>query len=459
MRDLLLFAIVCGLVPAILWRPWFGVLAWFWVGLMVPHAHTWGFMRTFPIASVIGATTLVALLIARDRQPLPFTREVFLLLLFAFFMAVTSWFAVYPSGAWAQWQHNMKILLITFVTPMLLSGRQRIVWLLLVITASIGFYGVKGGVFTISTGGSHMVLGPPGRHFLAGNTYIGLAMAMVLPLLLVTARMFSNRWISLGWPLRENWYKPLGYGFYAAFWLTALATLATYSRGALLGILAIAPFLFIRMRHKSVMVVLAFIAIGIVGLSAPERLTERWSTIKTFEEDTSAMQRIQAWGVSWNMAVERPVVGMGMDNGSMGYAWWISYANFEGHWRHVLSPHSVYFQVLGHHGFVGLFIFLTLIGFTYLTLGRIKRTAAKTTDLVWLSQYAWAIQLSLIAYLVAGAFLDVAYFNLLYAFIALAVVMRRELDAAVSVSQATYRRAAPGEELQVHGGRSRIDAM
>lgn len=439
MRDYTLFLIIMVLVPIILARPWVGVPAWFWVGLMAPHGHTWTFMRTFPIATVIGLTTLVALLLAKDRRPLPVTREIIILGLFVAYITMTSYFAVNSSGAWDFWQHFMKILLITLVTPMLIYGDRRIQWLLLVITFSIAFYGLKGGVFTLSTGGSYHVLGPPGS-YLQGNTYIGLAMVMVLPLILVSARMFNERWSDLGWPLIARFSKPIGWGIYAVFWLTVIATLATYSRGALLGILAIAPFLFLHMRKKSLLVLGAVVAFGVVGVSAPDQLVDRWATIQTYEEDQSAMQRVQAWGVNWNMAVERPITGMGFRNHHLGYDWWITYANFEGGWRHVLSPHSVYFGILGAHGFGGLAVFLLLLAFTFLTLNRIRRAAKRRQGQLWLSEYAWAIQVGLTGYIVAGAFLDVAYFNLLYAFIALAVIMRRELDEAPVPAEAPAKR-------------------
>ena len=86
MRDLLLFGIVIGMVPFILKRPWLGILAWFWVGLMVPQSHTWGFMKTFPLAAVIGLTTMAALVVNKDRRPLPFTREMVLM-----FLSLPTW--------------------------------------------------------------------------------------------------------------------------------------------------------------------------------------------------------------------------------------------------------------------------------------------------------------------------------------------------------------------------------
>lgn len=450
MRDLLLFAIILALIPFILKRPWLGVLTWFWIGLMVPQSHTWGFMQTFPLAMIIGLATMGTMLFNKDRQSMPMTREMVMMFVFLAYMAMTSAFAVNRSGAWDQWNMVMKIFLMTFITPMLIFGPRRIVWLLLVATVSIGFYGFKGGIFTIATGGGHSVLGPD-RSFLSGNTYVGLAMIMILPLLLATARMFRHRWFDLGWPMRPTWYLPVSYGFYAAFWLTGLAIIATYSRGAWLGLIAVAPFIFLRLKRKWLIVTLAVLGIGVVGVAAPDRMVDRWSTIGSYEEDTSAMQRIQAWGVNWNMAMERPITGMGFRNASLGYQWWVSYANFEGHWRHALSPHSIYFQVLGQHGFGGLAVFLTLIGFTFLTLGRIRRSARKV-DQMWLSEYAWALQIGIVGYLVAGAFLDVAYFNLLYAFVALAIIMRRELDE-------TAKRAREEKIAMLEaGGRPPVDA-
>ena len=431
MRDHLLLLIVVGLVPLILMRPWIGILAWFWAGLMTPQWLAWTYMRGFQLAMVVGVVTLAALLITQDRRPLPVTREVIILGLFVAYVTMTSYFAVNPSGAWDFWQHLMKILIVTVITPMLIYGERRIVWLLLVITFSIAFYGFKGGIFAVMTGGNHMVLGPAGS-FLSGNTYIGLAMLMVLPLILASARMFHRGWVDLGVPLVQRFSLPIGWGIYGVFWLTAIAILATYSRGAFVGVLAIAPFLFWHMRRKWLLIALAFIAVSVVGITAPERLTERWQTIENYEEDTSAMQRIQSWGVSWNMATERPLTGMGFRFGGMGYPWWISYANFEGHWQHILSPHSIYFGVMAQHGFGGLAVFLLLMGFTFLTLNRIRRTAMRETGQLWLAEYAWAIQVGLIGYAVAGIFLDVAYFSLFYAFIALAVIMRRELEEAPS---------------------------
>lgn len=430
MRDLALLLITVGLVPLILMRPWTGILAWFWVGLMAPHWLPWGFMRGFPIAQVVALATFAGLVFNNDRRPMPMTREIVMLGIFAAYTAMTSYFAVNPDGAWWFWQHLMKILLLTFLAPIFIYGQQRIMLLLLVITVSVGFYGFKGGIFGILTGGSHMILGPP-NSYLEGNTFIGLAMVMILSLILVTARVFSQNMIAFSFPAITRNAKSIGLLGYAAFWLTGLAIIFTFSRGAWVGLIGVSPFIFARLRRKGLLIFLALAAIVVVGLSFPDRVLERWDSLVNYEEDNSAMQRILSWGVNLNMAIERPLVGMGFNKEDKGMTWWMSYANFVGDWGPSLhSPHSIYFNILGAHGFGGLLVFLLLGVFTFFTLNRIRVEAKRKPGQLWLSEYAWGLQIALIAYFTAGAFLDVPYFNLYYAIIALAVIMQRELEEA-----------------------------
>ncbi|NEX22535.1 putative O-glycosylation ligase, exosortase A system-associated [Thiorhodococcus mannitoliphagus] len=457
MRDYALFAFVIGLVPVILSWPWTGILVWYWVALMVPHSMTWGFMQSFPIAAMLGGASLIGVVIAKDRRPIPGTREIIVLGIFVAHMTLTSFFAVNQAGAWDQWIKVMKILLMTFLVPMLIYGERRILALIFVMTFSIGFYGFKGGLFAIVTGGNYSVLGPV-NSFLEGNTFIGLAMIMVLPLILVSARLVYQKWVDVGWPWLQTWSKPIGLMIYASFWLTTVAILVTYSRGALLGLLAVSPFILKRMRRKWLIVSFAILGFSVIGISAPERLVARWETIETYEEDQSAMQRIQAWGANWNMAWERPFIGMGFRHAGKGYGWWSQYVNFEGAWDHVLSAHSIYFQILGQHGFVGFGIFLTLIGMTFSTLGRIRRDAVEMTGKIWLSEYAWAIQVSLVGFMAAGTFLDVGYFDLLYALIALAVILRRELDEADQSAFVPVAGAQPPKPRNPFGASGRYRA-
>jgi len=93
---------------------------------------------------------------------------------------------------------------------------------------------------------------------------------------------------------------------------------------------------------------------------------------------------------------------------------------------------------MGHHGFIGLAIFLALCAFTWLSASSIIRAAKRHRAPMWLRDLMASVQVSLIAYLTAGAFLGLAYFDYLYNLV-LIVVLARVLVAqnAAGLSQNT----------------------
>lgn len=102
--------------------------------------------------------------------------------------------------------------------------------------------------------------------------------------------------------------------------------------------------------------------------------------------------------------------------------------------------HSIYFQTLGHHGFIGLGLFLLLLGLVNNSCGRTIKRACQFPDLYWMRDLAAMIQVSLVGYAVTGAFLDMAYFDYYYALIAVVVGMQvvlnqREADAGKPTEQ------------------------
>src|SRR5687768_15746890 len=183
-RDIFVFVVIVGSLPFCFLRPWIGVLVWSWVGYMNPHRMTWGFAHDMPFALMVAIATLAGLLATKDKYPLPGVREVYLLVLFSLTIVLSTFFAYYPEAAWEQFDKVWKILLMTFVTIILFQDPKKLRALLWVITLSIGFFGLKGGIFTLRTGGTQMVLGPEGS-FISGNTEIGLALNMVLPFLVL----------------------------------------------------------------------------------------------------------------------------------------------------------------------------------------------------------------------------------------------------------------------------------
>src|SRR5262249_52955534 len=70
--------------------------------------------------------------------------------------------------------------------------------------------------------------------------------------------------------------------------------------------------------------------------------------------------------------------------------------------------HSIYFEMLGEHGYVGLVLFITLLGTAFLTASKTIFTARRHPELRWAADLARMFQVALIGYATAGAFLTLA---------------------------------------------------
>lgn len=402
MRDLFVTMVVIGSIPYIFMQPHIGILMWSWISYMNPHRLSWGFATTFPFAMIIGVVTLVAFLFSKEPKRVPWTRETIVLLLFIIWMCITTFAAAhYPELAYKQLDKVLKIQLMTFVTLMLMYTRQRIEQLVWVIALSLGFYGFKGGIFTATGGGVNNVMGPPGT-FIEGNNEVGLALIMTVPLLRYLQLQVKKKWTKLA--------------FAATMLLSCVALIGTNSRGALVGAVAMGAFFLAKSRKKLAPLLMVLMAAGMVAMIMPQKWYDRMGTIESYENDDSAMGRINAWQMAFNLAKNEPL-GAGFE--AFRPREFAQYAPIP---NKVHDAHSIYFEVLGEHGFVGLALFLLLGFFTWRTASKSIQKARTLPDYQWAVDLLAMVQVSLVGYATAGAFLGLAYFDFYYHLVAIVVV-------------------------------------
>ncbi len=404
MRDILVTAIVFGLLPFIFRRPWVGILLWSWLGYMNPHRQAWGFAAEFPFAMIVGIVTMLAFLFSKEEKKVPWTRELVLLLFFVGWMLITTIFSFYPELAWWQFDKVWKIQLMIFLTAVILKERRHVHWLVWIIALSLGYYGVKGGIFTIVHGGSFRVQGPSGT-FIGGNNEIGLALAMVIPLM---------RYLHL--QAKQVWVR---WGLAAAMVLSGVAAIGTQSRGALLAMLAMGLFLWLKSRNKLTTSLYMAIAIAIIGAVMPQEWYERMSTIKTYQQDGSAQGRINAWHTAFNIAKDR-VTGGGFETFQEGI-----FERYAPDPSNIHDVHSIYFETMGEHGFIGFGIFMLLGLFAWLRARQVIKGCKRDPARKWAADLAAMIQVSFIGYAAGGAFLGLAYFDLPYHLMIILVLTAR----------------------------------
>ena len=119
MRDYLVLAMIVGSLPMILFRPFFGLLVWCWIAYMVPHKLGWGMAAHLPVASVVGATFLIAFIFSKEPKKLPMNGIVAVYLVMLLWWLLS--FLINPSTDYAlqQFDKVVKIQLFTIITMML----------------------------------------------------------------------------------------------------------------------------------------------------------------------------------------------------------------------------------------------------------------------------------------------------------------------------------------------------
>lgn len=421
MRDLLVVGIVfIGSLYA-LRQPWIGIMLWTWVSMMNPHALAYGFAQNFPVAAIVAIATLIGLLITKERRNPITTPAATCLALFMVWICITYIFSYNVVDSTEMLKRVLKIDLMILVSLALLSTRKHIEIFIWVVTLSLGFYGVKGGIFTIKSGGNYLVWGPGG--FIEGNNELALALIVVIPLMRYLQLQATRKWVQ--------------HGFSVAMILTAASALGSNSRGALLGIVAMAFYLWLK-SPKKIVFGTAMVVVGVALVTfMPDQWSNRMNTISTYEEDSSAMGRINAWYTAFNVATSR-FTGAGFDM----YTPQI-FALYAPNPSDIHAAHSIYFQVLGEHGFFGLLLFLGIWWFVWQTGNWLIRNGGKIPETLWCKHLGAMCQVSLVGYAVGGAFLSLAYFDLPYNILVIAVLTRRWLEEKAWLNELPSTEPAP----------------
>jgi putative inorganic carbon (HCO3(-)) transporter len=275
-------------------------------------------------------------------------------------------------------------------------------------------------LFTLATGGSYRVWGPSGS-FIEGNNEIALALVMIIPLMRFLQLVSNSKWIKRG--------------LMVSMVLCAAAALGSQSRGALLAIAAMGGVLWWRSDQKAVTSILLLVAAVALLSFMPEQWWDRMRTIGAYQDDTSAGGRINAWWMAWNLAKAN------FFGGGFSVSTAALFALYAPDPLAVHAAHSIYFMVLGEHGFVGLFLFLLLWVLVWSSAGRLRVQGRKLPETQWLSHLGAMCQVSLAGYAVGGAFLSLSYYDLPYNILILVVLGCRWMDGKEWVKEAVQEAA------------------
>jgi putative inorganic carbon (hco3(-)) transporter len=424
MRSLAFFVEMLVLLPMITIRPFVGVLVWSWISFMSPQRLLWGPASGLPWGLITVVTLAIGCMTAREPKRFIWNPTTTMIAIFMICITLTSLTAMAPSDeVFGKWDPAMKSFSLMLVTAFLLTSKERIHALIWIMVLSLGYFGVKGGGFTVINGGGNRVLGPPGSAIGDNNT-LAAALLVMVPLMNYLRMQSQHRVVRIG--------------LAASTVLTMFAIVGSYSRGALIGLVAVGILFWLKSRQKFLAAIVLPVVIGSVILFMPPDWMDRMRSIGQYQTDGSVEGRFDIWTTAWAMAVRRPLTGAGFmapyDEAVVQYF-------RPGHGPRAV--HSIYFEVLGEHGFIVFFVWLGITVSALVAANRTIRRASGVPELQWCVDLARMSQVSVVAYLVAGAFLSLSYWDMYFTvLVAVAAAHQYARQALGDTAPAGWRREA-----------------
>ena len=409
MRDLIVSLALISLFPVCFRRPLVGMMVFSWLAYMRVQDLTWGFARSFRWSFYFAIIMFAGYLVqtGRERSRL-FRSDPRCYMMLAMIVIVGIGVAISDRGGQfidlssqvKRYVEFCKIIVIALFTTGLIKTKEHLRLLIWIIALSLGFYGVKNGIWGVMTFAQVPIKQGPGG-LLFDNNDFSLAMAMAVPML---------------WNIGMSDPRPvLRRAFLMMVPLTAFTVLLTHSRGGLLSLSGAIGVLVWRSKYRSRAIVLAMF----MGLAAipvmPDSMRERFASIADYENDGSANARFRSWAVGARMALDNPWFGVGMQNfrGSyMRYQPNPTAQELAG--KDIYVAHNSYVQVWAETGTITLSLYLGLILISFFTVWRVRKKAKERYSVSWIINYATMFEASLVAFMIGSTFLNRAHFDLVY---------------------------------------------
>ncbi len=434
MRDLAF--LLCFMGPLVMsWgRAYVSILTWAWIAILTPNFFMFGIAGSVPYNKLIAGVTFLAILTSKERKKFRIDATAIVLLMFLAQLAIAQFSALTDqSVGWDILDKFWKIVIFFFLVLAFADSPNRIHALVLATCLGIDFDACAGGLKFFASAGSYHSVGSPSW---GDNNHEALIMLMGIPLLTYVRNVSTE--------------KLMRFATSVAIVLSVFGVVATQSRGGLVGLMICAGFGILRSRHKVgfgiIVAVLAMITLYVAG----EHYTARMDTIGSAEQDDSFMGRVVAWKISTLMAMDNPMTGGGIHavTAPSVYDYYardfykLSFISTPSGPGVAHAAHSIYFEVLGDSGFLGLGLFLTIVVSSLVRAWRCKNLARHHPELRWAYVLAGQLQTSIVVYMVCGAALSAGYYDLPY----LTFSIVSAVSAYVTAQVAAKKKAAMAGE-------------
>jgi len=408
MKPLLMMTLLmlAGTVGAFAVSPVLGVGVYYLLSILRPQfMWEWALPPDAPWSFYVAVAAMLASLLGAgsgsEDASRRFTRAHAAVLLFGAWVGV-SYLTALDREAAAAWSLEYLKIFLMFGVSLLAIRTVKHIWLLFCMAALVL------GYISYEINYLYLVNGYLGiqRNGYGGfdNNVAGLMLAMGVPL------------CYFAWEGSRSRFR---WGFLMLVPVILHAVLMTYSRGAMVSLLAAAPLIGLRSRHRKQVALVGVGLLVMLPFLAGPQIRERFFTISTHQTDESAQSRRQSWAAGFEIACDHPVFGVGPRNANLlsrRYG-----ADMEGR-----TIHSLYLQIAADNGLVGLGLYLTAVALVWTELRRARQEAARHRGAGAERVHALTggIETALLVFLVGGLFLSLEIFELPYLLMLLAAQLK-----------------------------------
>ena len=422
MRDIFFLGILPLMLYAMTRRPFIALGMWIWTAMFFPNAWLYGFGNSIRYNVIFTAVAIGGYLMTKDKPKAVFgSLGMLIFLFFAWTTLSTIMTEGAPEVAWEYWFRFLKIVLLFLFVVLIIDKKLHIDFFLWCVVMSIGFFGGLEALKYIASGGGHHIEGFAG-HVLGDRNELSLAFVITLPICFYLLQQYGAKGIVIR------------VGLLGLMGLLVTAIVGTQSRGGFVALIGLGAYFFVKSDRKILLAIMVCILVAGLSTMVSQEWVSRMDTIGEAKEDASFMGRVVAWKLSFIMAAHHPFLGGGfkaLENRAVWAELAQHFFDFSFFYSGDALPnvnlpraaHSVYFQVLGDHGFVGLALYLSFLARAFITARKVTRTARKHPATAWIANLATMLQLSLFTFCLGGAALSFAYFELIYAICGIILVL------------------------------------
>ncbi len=418
MKDAFFFLFALGIIALGISAPFIMTLGYMWASLLKPQVLSYGFFKSIPIAMVFALLAFATYALI-DRRALPkFTAVHALLVLWAGWITFTTTIAQFPESAWWKWDWAFKEIAFACFIPLVIRTRVHIEAVLYVLTIGTVPLVVSAGLKAALGGGGY------GAVPLVGQSNVGLSESSTLAMyatMMIVLVVFLRKHTLI---MPRNWIATLAVAGYIGTCL--LAAVGGHARTGLVTVAVMAAAFWWYSRYKISLAVLFMIVLAIGTFFITDDWIQRMETIRAPTSDESASDRLAIWGWTWEYVKSHPLGG--------GFVAYIANLGHIPGNDYPRAFHSIYFEVLGEHGYIGFAIFLAILLTTVKMDWGLYRRNRRNPEMAWVSDIGRALMICMAVFMSGGAFIGVAFQPMLYYLVALTISARacelRMLDAS-----------------------------